>query len=220
MMSASSTPQVVYFWILKISGDKDTWLLISLLITFTTSASIRFDRSQVEPGYLRKTLPEDAPNTPEPLENILRNVYKDILPGITHWQSPNFFAYFPCISSTPSILGEILSSGLNVVGFNWISSPAATELESIVMDWFGKLLRLPTSFLFSGDGGGGVIQAATIVHTMASLVVPWITPPPPPEKRKEVGSLNNFPNQSITMLSSSVAAGDAIQLKPTTLRPD
>ncbi|XP_031104508.1 tyrosine decarboxylase 2-like, partial [Ipomoea triloba] len=126
-------------------------------------------RSQVEPGYLRKTLPEAAPNTPEPLENILRDVYKDILPGITHWQSPNFFAYFPCISSTPGILGEILSSGLNVVGFNWIASPAATELESIVMDWFGKLLRLPTSFLFSG-GGGGVLQGTTCEAMVCTIV--------------------------------------------------
>nr|GMD93292.1 tyrosine decarboxylase 1-like [Ipomoea batatas]GMD93294.1 tyrosine decarboxylase 1-like [Ipomoea batatas] len=130
-------------------------------------------RSQVEPGYLRKTLPEAAPNTPEPLENILRDVYKDILPGITHWQSPNFFAYFPCISSTPGILGEILSSGLNVVGFSWIASPAATELESIVMDWFGKLLRLPTSFLFSG-GGGGVLQGTTC-EAMAAQIA-GITP--------------------------------------------
>ncbi|XP_019180593.1 PREDICTED: tyrosine decarboxylase 1-like [Ipomoea nil] len=126
-------------------------------------------RSQVEPGYLRKTLPEAAPNTPEPLENILRDVYKDILPGITHWQSPNFFAYFPCISSTPGILGEILSSGLNVVGFSWIASPAATELESIVMDWFGKLLRLPTSFLFSG-GGGGVLQGTTCEAIVCTIV--------------------------------------------------
>nr|GME02862.1 tyrosine decarboxylase 1-like [Ipomoea batatas] len=126
-------------------------------------------RSQVQPGYLRKTLPEDAPNTPEPLENILRDVYKDILPGITHWQSPNFFAYFPCISSTPGILGEILSSGLNVVGFSWIASPAATELESIVMDWFGKLLKLPTSFLFSG-GGGGVLQGTTCEAMVCTIV--------------------------------------------------
>lgn len=83
---------------------------------------------------------------------------RDIFPGLTHWQSPNFFAYFPCIASTAGILGEMLSVGLNVVGFSWIASPAATELENIVMDWLGKLINLPQTYLFSG-GGGGVIQS-------------------------------------------------------------
>lgn len=116
-------------------------------------------RSQVEPGYLKKLLADSAPNQPESIEKILQNVRKDIFPGLTHWQSPNFFAYFPCISSTAGILGEMLTAGLNVVGFNWIASPAATELECIVMDWLGKLINLPKTHLFSG-GGGGVIQGA------------------------------------------------------------
>ncbi|KAK3025983.1 hypothetical protein RJ639_041674 [Escallonia herrerae] len=105
--------------------------------------------SQVKPGYLRERLPESAPVSPEPLEIILKDVQKDIIPGITHWQSPNFFAYFPSSGSIAGFLGEMLSTGFNLVGFNWISSPAATELESIVMDWLGKMLKLPSSFLFS-----------------------------------------------------------------------
>ncbi|KAL2474973.1 Tyrosine decarboxylase 1 [Abeliophyllum distichum] len=120
-------------------------------------------RSQVEPGYLRERLPESAPYDPEPLEEILQDVQKDIVPGITHWQSPNYFAYFPSSGSTAGFLGEMLSTGFNVVGFNWMSSPAATELESIVMDWLGKMLQLPNEFLFSG-GGGGVLQGTTCIN--------------------------------------------------------
>ncbi|KAJ9153136.1 hypothetical protein P3X46_026612 [Hevea brasiliensis] len=125
--------------------------------------------SQVEPGYLRKRLPESAPYNPEPIETILKDVQKHIIPGITHWQSPNYFAYFPSSGSTAGFLGEMLSSGFNVVGFNWASSPAATELESIVMDWLGEMLELPRSFLFSGNGGG-VIQGTTCEAILCTLI--------------------------------------------------
>ncbi|XVF30925.1 hypothetical protein REPUB_Repub16aG0101200 [Reevesia pubescens] len=117
-------------------------------------------RSRVEPGYLSARLPDSAPFGPESLEDILKDVNDCIIPGLTHWQSPNFFAYFHANASTAGFLGEMLCSGFNVVGFNWISSPAATELESIVMDWMGKLLKLPSSFLFSGTGGG-VLHGST-----------------------------------------------------------
>ncbi|KAL4303306.1 hypothetical protein GQ457_10G022350 [Hibiscus cannabinus] len=116
--------------------------------------------SQVEPGYLAKRLPTTAPYVAEPVEAILQDVQQHIIPGITHWQSPNYFAYFPSSGSVAGFLGEMLSTGFNVVGFNWISSPAATELESIVMDWLGQMLDLPRAFLFSGNGGG-VLQGTT-----------------------------------------------------------
>ncbi|WOL08946.1 hypothetical protein Cni_G17699 [Canna indica] len=125
--------------------------------------------SRVSPGYLRHCLPESAPNNPEPLEAILDDVRDHIIPGITHWQSPNYFAYFPSSGSVAGFLGEMLGVGLNVVGFNWISSPAATELEGIVMDWLGKLLNLPKPFLFSG-GGGGVLQGTTCEAILCTLV--------------------------------------------------
>nr|ABJ16446.1 tyrosine decarboxylase [Aristolochia contorta] len=125
-------------------------------------------RSQVEPGYLRKRLPESAPYNPEPIESIIQDVQSHIVPGITHWQSPNYFAYFPSSGSTAGFLGEMLSTGFNVVGFNWMSSPAATELESIVMDWLGKMLRLPKSFLFSGSEGG-VLQGTTCEAILCTL---------------------------------------------------
>ncbi|KAK7844074.1 tyrosine/dopa decarboxylase 2 [Quercus suber] len=88
-------------------------------------------QSQVEPGYLQKRLPKSTPHNPEPIETILQDVQEHIVPGLTHWQSPNFFAYFQCTSSIAGFLGDMLSTGFNVVGFSWIASPAATELEII-----------------------------------------------------------------------------------------
>lgn len=114
-------------------------------------------RSQVQPGYLECQLPTAAPEDPESLDDVLADVQSKIIPGVTHWQSPSFFAFYPANFSTAGFLGDMLSGGLNVIGFSWISSPAATELEQIVLDWLGKLLQLPEEFLFSG-GGGGVIQ--------------------------------------------------------------
>ncbi|XP_007030243.2 PREDICTED: tyrosine decarboxylase 1 [Theobroma cacao] len=125
-------------------------------------------QSSVEPGYLSAKLPNSAPYCPESLEDILKDVNDCIIPGLTHWQSPNFFAYFQANASTAGFLGEMLCSGFNVVGFNWISSPAATELESIVLDWMGKLLKLPSSFLFSGTGGG-VLHGSTCEAAVCTL---------------------------------------------------
>ncbi|GAB4840661.1 hypothetical protein Ancab_021428 [Ancistrocladus abbreviatus] len=126
-------------------------------------------RSQVEPGYLRERFPESAPHHPEPIESILRDVQDDIVPGLTHWQSPNYFAYFPSSASIAGILGETLAAGLDVVGFNWMSSPAATELEIIVMDWLGQMLSLPKSFMFSGNGGG-VLLGTTCEAILTTIV--------------------------------------------------
>lgn len=78
------------------------------------------------------------------------DVQEKILPGVTHWQSPNYFAYFPSNSSIAGFLGEMLSAGLNIVGFSWITSPAATELETIVLDWLAKALQLPHDFFSTG----------------------------------------------------------------------
>ncbi|KAL2894799.1 Tyrosine/DOPA decarboxylase 2 [Bienertia sinuspersici] len=122
-------------------------------------------QSQVEPGYLSEIIPNSAPQVPESIEHILEDIDTKIMPGLSHWQSPNFFAYFPANASNSGLLGEILCSGLNVVGFNWIASPAATELEAIVIDWMGKLLKLPQEFLFDGGyGGGGVIHGELHLH--------------------------------------------------------
>ncbi|KAK3025984.1 hypothetical protein RJ639_041675 [Escallonia herrerae] len=143
-------------------------MMIDFIADYFQNIEIYPVRSQVKPGYLRERLPESAPLNPEPIETILKDVQKDIIPGITHWQSPNFFAYFQSNGSIANFLGEMLCTGFNTVGFNWIASPAATELESIVMDWLGKMLKLPSSFLFSG-GGGGVIHASTCEAFLCTL---------------------------------------------------
>ncbi|KAI7727381.1 hypothetical protein M8C21_001359 [Ambrosia artemisiifolia] len=125
--------------------------------------------SQVEPGYLTKTMPQSAPLQPAPIETILQDVQKHIIPGITHWQSPRFFGYFQSNGSTGNFLGEMLLTGFNSVGFNWLASPAATELEMLVMEWLLKLLQLPNSFSFSSSGGG-VIHGSTCESFVCTLI--------------------------------------------------
>ena len=113
--------------------------------------------AQVAPGEVRASLPGSMPSNGDPFEAILRDVEKLILPGVTHWQSPNFFAFFPGNASAPAILGDLLSSGLGVQGMLWATSPACTELETLVLDWLVPALGLPEKFL-STSTGGGVIQ--------------------------------------------------------------
>ncbi|PIA34428.1 hypothetical protein AQUCO_03800209v1 [Aquilegia coerulea] len=125
--------------------------------------------SQVEPGYLRARLPESAPYRSEPFETILKDVNRDIIPGMTHWLSPNFFAYFPATVSTAAFLGEMMCTAFNSVGFNWLAAPASTELELVVMDWLAQLLQLPKSFMHSGTGGG-VLQGTTSEAILCTLV--------------------------------------------------
>jgi aromatic-L-amino-acid/L-tryptophan decarboxylase len=113
--------------------------------------------SRVNPGEIRRLLPENPPSAGEPFEALLKDMDRVILPGVTHWQSPNWFGYFPCNASGPGILGDLLSSGLGVQGMLWSTSPACTELETHVMDWLVGMLGLPETFR-SGSIGGGVIQ--------------------------------------------------------------
>lgn len=86
-------------------------------------------------------LPKYAPEKGEKWDDIIQDVERTIMPGITHWQHPRFHAYFPAGNSYPSILGEMLSAGLGIVGFSWAASPACTELETIMLDWIGKMMR-------------------------------------------------------------------------------
>jgi len=119
--------------------------------------------SQVKPGEIKALLPGSAPEEGEPMETILEDFRRDILPGVTHWNHPRFFAYFPANNSGPSILGEMLSAGLGVNAMLWQTSPAATELEEKVMDWLGELIGLP-------DGFHGVIQDTASTTTLCALV--------------------------------------------------
>ncbi len=125
--------------------------------------------SQVKPGDIRASLPANPPANGESIETMLKDVDQIILPGVTQWQSPNFFAYFPCNASGPGILGDLLSSGLGVQGMLWSTSPACTELETHVMDWLVGMLGLPNKFLSSGTGGG-VIQDTASSAVLCALL--------------------------------------------------
>ncbi|HQY93174.1 pyridoxal-dependent decarboxylase [Caldilinea sp.] len=125
--------------------------------------------SQVQPGEIRAMLPDAAPSQGELFSDILADIDRIILPGVTHWQSPNFFAYFPANTSGPAILGELLSAGLGVQGMLWITSPACTELETHVMDWLVDMLALPQKFK-SSAAGGGVIQDSASSAALCALL--------------------------------------------------
>lgn len=123
----------------------------------------------VEPGWVRERLPVHPPEQAEDWEAILGDLDRIVVPAITHWQSPRFFAYFPANSSPPSVLGELVSSGLGVQGMLWATSPACTELEQHVLDWLVELLDLPERFL-SSAAGGGVIQHSASDATLCAIL--------------------------------------------------
>ncbi|CAG8573461.1 6661_t:CDS:2 [Paraglomus occultum] len=126
---------------------------------------------EVKPGYLKKLLPKHAPEEAEPWEDIQADFESTILPGVTHWQSPNFFAFYPANSSFPAIIADMFSDMINCVGFNWICSPACTELETIVLDWVSRLIGLDDGYLSDGEGGGviqGTASEAVLVVMLAA----------------------------------------------------
>ncbi len=125
--------------------------------------------SQAQPGQIRASLPAQPPRRGEDFETMLQDVAELILPGVTHWQSPNFFAFFPANASGPAILGELLSAGLGVQGMLWATSPACTELETHVLDWLVDMLDLPAKFK-SDSAGGGVIQDTASSASLCALL--------------------------------------------------
>ena len=125
--------------------------------------------SQVEPGAIRERLPSSPPASGEPFDRVLTDLDEKIMPGVTHWQSPGFFAYFPANASGPSILAELVSAGLGVQGMLWSTSPACTELETHMLDWVAQMLALPQAFRSTGTGGG-VIQDSASSATLCALL--------------------------------------------------
>jgi aromatic-L-amino-acid decarboxylase len=119
--------------------------------------------AQVEPGDIRSRLPASPPEEGEPFSAVLRDLDEILLPGVTHWQSPRFFAYFPVSASEPGILAELLAASLNQVAFIWRTSPASTELEAVVTDWAAQLLGLPA-------GWHGHIEDTASTSTLAALI--------------------------------------------------
>jgi aromatic-L-amino-acid decarboxylase len=125
--------------------------------------------SRAQPGEIRDQLPPEPPLQGEPFEHLLADMDAIVMPGITHWQSPNFFAFFPANHSGPSILGDLLASGLGVQGMLWATSPACTEVETHVLDWVAGMLDLPDKFR-SHSSGGGVIQDSASSATLCGLL--------------------------------------------------
>ncbi|XP_066441122.1 aromatic-L-amino-acid decarboxylase isoform X1 [Eleutherodactylus coqui] len=125
----------------------------------------------VEPGYLRPMIPDSAPEEGETYEDIMKDVERVIMPGVTHWHSPYFFAYFPTANSYPAMLADMLCGAIGCIGFSWASSPACTELETVMLDWLGKMIGLPEQFLAGSKGeGGGVIQGTASEATLMALL--------------------------------------------------
>lgn len=125
----------------------------------------------VQPGYLRPLIPETAPEKPDDWQDVMKDIERVIMPGVTHWHSPKFHAYFPTANSYPAIVADMLSGAIACIGFTWIASPACTELEVVMLDWLGKMLDLPKEFLAcSGGKGGGVIQGTASEATLVALL--------------------------------------------------
>ncbi|KAM3872934.1 aromatic-L-amino-acid decarboxylase [Diretmus argenteus] len=125
----------------------------------------------VEPGYLRSMIPTEAPLEPETYEEVIKDVETVIMPGVTHWQSPYFYAYFPAACSYPAMLADMLSGAIGCIGFTWAASPACTELETVMLDWLGKMVKLPEDFICGTTGrGGGVIQGTASEATLVALL--------------------------------------------------
>ena len=125
----------------------------------------------VKPGYMRHLLPQEAPQQPESWESLKDDIHKVIFPGLTHWHSPRFHAYYPTANSYPAILGGMLGDAIGCVGFTWMANPACTELEMITMDWLVKMTGLPNHFLHTSPGnGGGVIQGSASESALVALL--------------------------------------------------
>jgi len=120
-------------------------------------------KSKAQPGDILSALPDTPPLTSENADQVMQDFEKIILPGITHWQSPNFFAYFPANSSLPSVLAEFLTAALGVQGMVWETSPAAAELEEKMMEWLKQMTGLPAHF-------HGVIQDTASTSTLVAVL--------------------------------------------------
>ncbi len=116
----------------------------------------------VKPGEIKSNLPSDPPEKSESLEHVMKDFEEKIIPGIAHWNHPDFMAYFNSTSSGPGILAELLSAGLNVNGMAWHTCPAATELEEVTLGWFKKMLGLP-------DQLWGIIYDTASVSSMHAI---------------------------------------------------
>ncbi|XP_034536251.1 histidine decarboxylase [Notolabrus celidotus] len=146
--------------------------LVDYITQYLSSIRERKVIPDVKPGYMKELLPDTAPSEPESWDSIFRDIENVIMPGMVHWQSPHMHAYFPGLTSWPSMLGDMLADAINCIGFTWASSPACTELEMNVMDWLCKALGLPSFFLHHhpDSRGGGILQSTVSESTLVALL--------------------------------------------------
>jgi aromatic-L-amino-acid decarboxylase len=119
--------------------------------------------ARTTPGEIKASLPSSPPEMPESFDDVLRDVDDIIVPGLTHWQHPSFFGYFPSNGGLASVLGDFLSTGLGVIGLSWQSSPALSELEEVVTDWLRQMVGLSSAW-------SGVIQDTASTSTLVALI--------------------------------------------------
>ena len=136
--------------------------LVDWIADYMSSAELYPVLSRVQPGEIKSALPDEAPSRGEPFEQIFSDFERVLMPGITHWNHPGFFAYFAITGSAPGVLADLLSSALNVQAMLWRTSPSATELEDVVLSWLRKLIGLPDSF-------EGVIYDTASISTLHAL---------------------------------------------------
>lgn len=137
--------------------------LIDWIADYRATIAERPVIAQTAPGDIKAAFPSDPPTSPESFDVVLRDLDALLLPGLTHWQHPRFFGYFPANAPFPSVLGDLLSTGLGVLGLNWQASPALTELEEVVTDWVRQMVGL-------SDAWAGVIQDTASASTLIALL--------------------------------------------------
>ena len=137
--------------------------LIDWIADYRTRVADLPVRSRLEPGAVRAQLPASPPGQPDSFEGIFQDLEQILLPGLSHWQHPSFFGYFPGNGELSSVLGDYLSTGLGVLGLSWQSSPALTELEEVVTDWMRQMLGLSAAW-------SGVIQDTASTSTLVALL--------------------------------------------------
>ena len=137
--------------------------LIDWVADYRAQAPHRPITTQVKPGEIKARFPADPPMHAESIDDLLGDVERLIMPGITHWQHPRFFAYFPSNSLLSSVLADYLATGLGVLGLSWASSPALTEVEEVATDWMRRMLSL-------SDAWSGVIQDTASSSTLVALL--------------------------------------------------
>ena len=144
--------------------------LVDWIANYLATIEERPVQAQVSPGEVRAMLPNTAPEVAEHFDALLRDLDEVVIPGLAQWQHPGWFTYFPAQSSPPSILAEMASAALGAQGMMWATAPAATEIESHILDWLVDLTGVPQDWKTTGPGGG-VIQTSASDSTHTALVV-------------------------------------------------